>query len=86
MLDKLKNLAWLVGAIVVGSSFIHTLVNLDPRILKLEERMGSYEARATGVETRVSGIEIKLDAIYAGQQEQGKDIKDIYHLIMDRHK
>ena len=39
----------------------------------------------TNCEGRVSGIEIKLDTIVKQNIESSKDIKDIYHLIMERH-
>lgn len=86
MIDKIKNITWLVTGLFTIFAFIQTLLALNPRVTKVEERMSHCEERYNSVETRVSGIEIKLDAIYSSQQEQGKDIKDIYHLILDRHK
>lgn len=79
MIERLKNIAWLIGVIFSACVFAQTLITLAPRVTKLEER-------ATNCETKVSGIEIKLDALLHQSEESGKDIKDIYHLIMERHK
>ena len=77
------------GAVTLSwnyGNFIQTLITLAPRVTKLEERVSGCDEKYTRVENRVSGIEIKLDALLHKSEETGKDIKDIYHLIMDRHK
>lgn len=79
MIDKIKNIAWLVGIVFAACVFFNSLITLEPRTTKLEERM-------TNCETKVSGIEIKLDTLLHQSEESGKDIKDIYHLIMERHR
>lgn len=79
MIEKLKNIAWLIMVVFTLCAFLQSLVTMQPRVTKLEER-------ANNCETRVSGIEIKLDALLHQTEETGKDIKDIYHLILDRHK
>lgn len=79
MIEKIKNIAWLIMVVFTVSAFIQSLVTMQPRVTRLEER-------ANDCETRVSGIEIKLDALLHQSEETGKDIKDIYHLILDRHK
>jgi hypothetical protein len=61
------------------------MMSLSPRVTDVEARIGECESRATKIENRVSGIEVKLDLVLRNQQEQGKDVKDIYHLIMERH-
>lgn len=86
MIDKIKNITWLITGLFTIFAFIQTLLTLNPRVTKIEERMTNCEERGNTLETRVSGIEIKLDAIYSNQKEQGKDIKDIYLLILDRNK
>lgn len=79
MIDKLKNIAWIVGVIFAGCVFVQSLITLAPRVTDLEGRM-------TTCESKISGIEIKLDTLLHQSEESGKDIKDIYHLIMERHK
>lgn len=79
IIEKMKNIVWLAGIVFSGCVFIQALITLAPRVTKLETRM-------TGCETKISGIEIKLDTLLHQSEESGKDIKDIYHLIMERHK
>ena len=79
MIEKAKSIVWVVMVIFSVCAFIQTLLTLNPRLTKVEERVGACESR-------VSGIEIKLDAILKQNSETGKDIKDIYHLIMERHR
>lgn len=86
MIEKIKNLVWLAVVIFSVCGFVQTLLNLNPRISNLEGRIVGCEDRTANVENRVSGIELKLDIVLARLEEQNKDIKDIYHLIMDRHK
>lgn len=86
MIEKLKNLGWVVMIVFSLCGFIQTLLTLAPRVTKLEERVSGCDEKYTRVETRVSGIEIKLDTLLHQSEEAGKDIKDIYHLIMERHK
>lgn len=78
MIEKIKSVVWVLMGIFAICGFIQTLLTLNPRLTKVEERM-------TNCEGRVSGIEIKLDSIYKQGIETNKDIKDIYHLIMERH-
>ena len=86
MIDKIKNIIWLIMAFFTVCAFVQGLITLQPRVTKLEERVGACDSRYTQVETRVSGIEIKLDALLRQSEETGKDIKDIYHLIRERHR
>lgn len=79
MIEKIKNMAWLMGIIFSLCLFVETLITLAPRVTELEGRM-------TTCESKISGIEIKLDTLLHQSEESGKDIKDIYHLIMERHK
>lgn len=86
MIEKLKNIAWLLMIVFTICAFIQTLLTLNPRVTKLEERVSTCDEKYTRVENRVSGIEIKLDTLLHQSEEAGRDIKDIYHLIMERHK
>jgi hypothetical protein len=70
---------WQIGAVVFTvCSFIQVLLTLNPRVTDLEGRMSQCESK-------VSAIEIKLDAIIKTGAETHKDVKDLYHLILDRH-
>ena len=70
---------WQIGAVVFTvCSFIQVLLTLNPRVTDLEGRMSQCESK-------VSAIEIKLDAIIKTSSETGKDVKDIYHMILERH-
>ena len=86
MIDKIKNIVWLIITFFTVCAFVQGLITLQPRVSKLEERASICDTRFTQVEMRVSGIEIKLDALLRQTEETGKDIKDIYHLIMERHR
>ncbi|MBE6452988.1 MAG: hypothetical protein E7012_05830 [Alphaproteobacteria bacterium] len=79
MIDRIKNLIWLLIITFSICGFIQILLTLNPRVTNLEERVA-------GCEHKVSAIEIKLDTLLAQSTETCKDVKDIYHLIMDRHK
>ena len=79
MIDRIKNITWVLIIIFSICSFIQLLLTLNPRVISLEERIA-------GCEYKVSAIEIKLDTLLAQSTETCKDVKDIYHLIMDRHK
>lgn len=79
VLITLKASGWILAAVFTVSSFIQVLLTLNPRVTNLEERMA-------GCESKVSAIEIKLDTLLHQSTETGKDIKDIYHLIMERHR
>ena len=79
MIEKAKSIVWIIMIIFSICAFVQTLLTLNPRLTKVEERVGACESR-------VSGIEIKLDTILKQSAETGKDIKDIYHLIMERHR
>lgn len=79
MIDRIKNITWVLIVIFLICSFIQLLLTLNPRVINLEERVA-------GCEYKVSAIEIKLDTLLAQSSETCKDVKDIYHLIMDRHK
>ena len=85
MIEKLKNLVWLAVVVFSICGFIQTMMSLSPRVTDVEARIGECESRATKIENRVSGIEVKLDLVLRNQKEQGLDVKDIYHLIMERH-
>ena len=74
-------------------AFIQKMMDVTPKVEAVEQRVTDHdvriadcEKRTVVVESRVSGVEMKLDMVLANQTEQGKDIKDIYHLIMERHK
>jgi hypothetical protein len=70
---------WHIGAVVFTvCSFIQVLLTLNPRVTDLEGRVSQCEYR-------VSAIEIKLDAIIKTSVETNKDVKDLYHLILERH-
>lgn len=86
MIEKIKNIAWLVGIVFTVSAFIQTLVGLSPRVTKLEERASTCDEKYSKVNARVSGIEIKLDTLISKTDETGKDVKDLYMLILERHK
>lgn len=86
MIEKAKNIVWVVMVIFSVCAFIQTLLTLNPRLTKVEERATKFEDRLGVCESKVSGIEFKLDAILKQNSEASKDIKDIYHLIMERHK
>ena len=79
MIDRIKNITWVLIVIFSICSFIQLLLTLNPRVINLEERVA-------GCEYKVSAIEIKLDTLLAQSSETCKDVKDIYHLILDRHK
>lgn len=79
-------MVWLLMIVFSVCAFIQTLTTLNPRLTKVEERVTKVDERVGACESRVSGIEIKLDTILKQNSETSKDIKDIYHLIMERHK
>ena len=91
MIEKAKNIVWVLIGIFGICGFIQTLLTLNPRVTRLEEEM-TQNPRVTRVEERVSycesqlsGVKITLDTIVKQNVESSKDIKDIYHLIMERH-
>jgi hypothetical protein len=70
---------WHICAIIFTvCSFIQVLLTLNPRVTDLEGRVAQCEYR-------VSAIEIKLDAIIKTSAETNKDVKDLFHLILERH-
>ncbi|MBE6447897.1 MAG: hypothetical protein E7018_01180 [Alphaproteobacteria bacterium] len=79
MIEKIKFASGLVVIIFSFCSFIQILLTLNPRVTNLESRMA-------GCEHKVSTIEIKLDTLLAQSTETCKDVKDIYHLILERHQ
>lgn len=82
---RVKLLMWVVGIFASTVIFIHTLAMLGPRMTKAEERIASAEKRLSAGENRISMIEIKLDELLRQSSETHKDVKDIYHLILERH-
>ena len=93
MIDRLKNLVWLAVVVFSVCAFIQKMMDVTPKVEAVEQRVTDHdvriadcEKRTVVVESRVSGVEMKLDMVLANQTEQGKDIKDIYHLIMERHR
>lgn len=78
IIDNVKNIVWVCMGIFTVSAFIQTLLTLSPRLTKVEERIGLCESK-------VSGIEIKLDAILIQNKELMGDMKNVYHLILDKH-
>lgn len=85
IVKKIKSIGWLVFCIFSICGFVQTLLTLNPRVIKLEERISDCDRRYVDVEHRVSGIEIKLDEVLRLQTQGNKDIKDLYHIILDRH-
>ena len=78
MIEKAKGILWVLMVVFAVCGFVQTLLTLNPRLTKVEERVSICESK-------VSGIEIKLDAILNQNKELMGDIKNVYHLIMDRH-
>lgn len=76
---KIKAWVWVIGCLFAVAVFFQQLLTLTPRVTSLESRVA-------GTEGKISAIEIKLDTLIAQGSETHKDVKDIYHLIMDRHK
>lgn len=85
VINKLKAFGWIIFGVFSICGFVQTLLTLNPRVTKLEERAGECDRRYVDVEHRVSGIEIKLDEVLRLQTQGNKDIKDLYHIILDRH-
>lgn len=85
IVSKIKAIGWIVFCVFSLCCFVQTLLTLSPRVTKLEERAGECDKRYVDVEHRVSGIEIKLDEVLRLQTQGNKDIKDLYHIILDRH-
>ena len=79
IVSKLKAWGWVVMTIFTVVAFVQMLLTLNPRVTELETRVAKTE-------TKISAIEIKLDTLIAQGSETHKDVKDIYHLILDRHK
>ena len=71
---------------VTNAQIMEAINGLCNTVNELNDRVTKLEERANNCESRVSGIEIKLDTLLRQSSETGKDIKDIYHLIMERHK
>ena len=76
---KIKAWVWVIGCLFTVAVFFQQLLTLTPRVTNLESRIA-------GAEGKISAIEIKLDTLIAQGSETHKDVKDIYHLILDRHK
>lgn len=85
IISKLKSFGWIIFCIFSICGFVQTLLTLNPRVTKLEERASDCDRRYVDVEHRVSGIEIKLDEVLRLQTQGNKDIKDLYHIILERH-
>jgi uncharacterized coiled-coil protein SlyX len=79
IVNKLKAWGWVFMIIFTIIGFVQTLMTLNPRVTDLETRVAKNEQK-------ISAIEIKLDTLIAQGSETHKDVKDIYHLILDRHK
>lgn len=78
IIEKIKILGTIVSAVFVICVFIQTLLTLNPRVTDLENRMATTEGK-------ISTIELKIDNILNHTSETSKDVKDIYHIIFDRH-
>ena len=78
-MERFRLLVWLIVIMFSVCGFIQILLTLNPRVTNLETRVADCEYK-------VSTIEVKLDTLLAQSTETCKDVKDIYHLIMDRHK
>lgn len=78
IIEKIKILGTIVSAVFVICVFIQTLLTLNPRVTDLEKRMATTEGK-------ISTIELKIDNILNQTAETSKDVKDIYHIILDRH-
>lgn len=79
IVSKLKAWGWVFMIIFTIIGFVQMLLTLNPRVTDLETRVAKNE-------NKISAIEIKLDTLIAQGSETHKDVKDIYHLILDRHK
>lgn len=86
IVDYLKSIWWVFGCIVAVIVFFHKLTTLEPRMIKMEERQADTDSRLTDCEKRVSMFEVKLDTLIEQGAETHKDVKDIYLLILERHK
>jgi hypothetical protein len=78
IIEKIKILGTIVSAVFVICVFIQTLLTLNPRVTDLEKRMATTEGK-------ISTIELKIDNILNKTAETSKDVKDIYHIILDEH-
>jgi hypothetical protein len=76
---KIKAWFWVIGCVFTVAVFFQQLLTLNPRVTNLESRMADAEGK-------MSAIEIKLDTVLTQTSETCKDVKDIYHLILERHK
>jgi low affinity Fe/Cu permease len=79
IVNKLKSWFWVIGCAFTVAVFFQQLLTLNPRVTDLETRIA-------GAEGKISAIEIKLDTLIQQGSETHKDVKDIYHLILERHK
>lgn len=78
MYNKIRLIGTIASIIFVICVFIQTLLTLNPRVTDLEKRMATTEGK-------ISTIELKIDHILNQTAETSKDVKDIYHIILDRH-
>ena len=79
IVNKLKAWVWVIGGLFTVVVFFQQLITLNPRVTNLESRMADAEGK-------MSAIEIKLDTVLTQTKETCKDVKDIYHLILERNK
>lgn len=79
VVERVKFLGTAIVVVFTICAFISTLLTLSPRVTSLEGRM-------VGCETKISAIEVKLDELIYQGHETGKDVKNIYQLIVKQHK
>lgn len=79
IVGKLKAWGWVFMIIFTIIGFVQMLLTLNPRVTDLETRVAKNE-------NKISAIEVKLDTLIAQGSETHKDVKDIYHLILETHR
>ena len=79
MIERLKNIIWLILVIFAVCGFIQSLLTLNPRVTALE-------GRVAGNESKISAIEVKLDELIYQGHETSKDVKSIHRLMLEMHK
>lgn len=79
IVSKLKAWGWVFMIIFTIIGFVQMLLTLNPRVTDLETRVAKNE-------NKISAIEVKLDTLIAQGSETHKDVKDIYHLILETHR
>lgn len=97
VIKNIKSIGFILGILLSSVIYLYNLsqapIELNKRVTACEERSAILEKRDAEIETRVaynenriSLIEVKLDTLISQGSETHKDVKDIYHLILDKHK